>query len=304
MLRIFCIFIFTLQIMSCNSQSVIVPFQCNDKGQLCVTIHINKKPVTGIFDTGAQISSIRLNDSEEAGISLSNKSINALYPAITQDTCLSKVYNSTHIEIGGINTIKAIDFINTPEIVNQTIIGFDIINQFCWLFDFKTMRLTLSNDPLNFNKDSCIILPYTIDDYNMICTINIGNRVQLNKVKSNSYIILDRISIDTGAHNTAVVHGDTISNILTISNEISLGRFTYNDINIEELVIIPQNKKYNMLSQTANSNIPYFSGYINISKQYQWYRKFNFDGILTLGEKSNYSQIYFDTKSQIIYLKK
>lgn len=302
--RLFYIFIFTLQIVSCSSQSVIVPFKCNSKGQIQVTLQINGKSVTGIFDTGAPISSIQLKDSENIGMTLSDKNIGVVYPAIVKESFFLPIYNSTYIKIGGLKTLKGISFTKAPEIFDQTIIGMDIINQFCWLFDFKTMQLTLSKNPLNFNTKNSIRIPYIFDEFNMICSINIGNKVQLNNTESNSVIILEHILIDTGAHNTAVVKGDTVSNVLTISNITSQGKFMYNGVDIEELIIIPRQKKYDMFSKRADSNIPYFSGYINISADYQWYTKFNFDGILTFGKQSNYSQIYFDTKNQIIYLKK
>lgn len=302
-----------LLLVGCTQQAVKLPFECNHRGQMYVTLTVNQKKISGVFDTGAAVSIIHEEKVVEVNLKESGEVREMIFPGLGIDTVLAKLCSPVHVFFNELRTSQKISFYTSPKEVGMTIFGLDLIQQFCWLFDFEQMKVTIAPDTICFEAANCIPIPYKIEDFNMLCSINLGRFIQIEPqlnqsdtsgayTDENNRLIVNNILIDTGAHGFQMIRDSLIPNVLTLPDEIPGYKFKVGDEYVDESSFIPEDKNYQLFFND-NSSPPRYSGYFNFSKSFASYIQHGYNGILPLGKQSNYSQIYFDTKNQVIYLR-
>ncbi len=252
-------------------------------------------------------------EAADAGLKRSGEGIDLAFPGLGIDSIGSEIYRPVYVRFGDLRSPKKISCSKSPKEVGMTIFGLDVINQFCWLFDFQRMEVTISADTIPFDNTRCVKIPYTIGGENMLCPIVLGKVIQWEQSRSlpdrpgvvideNNRLIVNDILIDTGAHGFTMIRDSLIPNVLMMPNELPGGKFKIGGNYLDHAVLIPHAKDSSLFYNDGQSP-PQFSGYIDFSKDFAGHLRYGYNGILPLGKQSNYSQIYFDTRRRAIYLK-
>lgn len=287
---IFMIVFFT---SSCFSQkSYQIEFTHDKGGHIIVPLFVNGVEIQGVFDTGAQGSVITNEDASRLGIIRSADSI-ALWAPFFHNSS-SKVLKSVAetVVVGQIESRNKVSFNITSKLGNLAWWGYDIIDQYCWLFDFKTNRATISTESLAINTDGFVAIPYQKEDSTYITSIKIDS------------LIINRLMIDSG-----------ISWIKYQNEKYSIGLFLAKTQNNNNPITVAPRKKEDISKITdmhfpfsadtiGNSTIPLYRGIFALWDREKHHNVLSLNGHISLCYGIGYRYMYIDTKNQIIYLKK
>lgn len=269
----------------------IIKFKYDEFGHTIIPISIGGKSIEGTFDSGSSCSYINEGDLSAIGLRSYGDSTFVISPNFDTIPIKRPKTDAIHFNVGNAKARRKITFSVNSDNFQNRIWGNDVIDQFFWKFNFQKMEATISNRPIKIDTTNCIAIHYEkYDDINLnICSLYLGDE----------NIKVDSLLIDTGGG--IVRHLDKKYPIFL-------------NLYYSQQIIDSLNKKYSRLNndKSLSTDLPFkklgestpafYTGMIRIMNNKKI--DININGILILGNIGHFSQMYFDTENQIIYLKK
>ena len=137
---LFSLILISILCTQCKSVDYVeIPFKTSKVGHIIVPLKVNGVDINGVFDTGAQGSSISNSDFINTGLKLQPDSLLCEFPFLHKGKEFTlPVTKPKKIGIGKIRSKEKLAFTVQPDNLNISLWGNDVINQFCWYFNFKT----------------------------------------------------------------------------------------------------------------------------------------------------------------------
>lgn len=272
----------------------IVKFRCDEFGHTIIPILIGDISFEGIFDTGSSCSFINENDLSLTHLNLCSDSVFVFNKTNKAQVKCSRT-NLSHIRVGNMKSSSRIRMSINESGGQPRIWGNDVIDQYYWQFDYNKMEAIISKQPIRMDTTDCVVIHYKkYDGANInICSLYLGDEDAK----------VDSLLIDTGGG--IVMHSEKMYPIIV-------------NLYYSKRIIDPLNSKYQRLSsdRSLSTDLPFktdivtsgegvtafYTGMIRVLNEKRI--PLNINGILVLGNIKKFSLAYFDTKNQIIYLKK
>lgn len=271
-----------------------VEFYHSKKGQIIVPLLINGVEIKGVFDTGAPNTYFIKSDLEKTKLPLLREKSRVWFPLLYDRPFDANRTEEVDVVIGKMKTPKKISIMSTTGIdKGMTVWGNDIIDQFCWLFDFNANTVTVSKDTIPITVNEFVRIPYHKNGNLNICSINLNGQT------------FDGLILDSGL--IWAKHNGKEYSICLYLSERQNGK--------DSIGVAPQEKSlkfgkcnysFPFLNDTINNtDIPIYCGLFALQN---WNKEndlvYNPNGYISLCYGLGYSMMYLDTRNQIVYLKK
>jgi hypothetical protein len=288
-----CVVLFVFIPISCKNtnKSTVCNLKYTNAGHILIPITIENKTIDFVFDTGSSSSLINIDDTANLDLSLvgGTQKVKTLYKEIECSITEKKSFKINNT-LSGAKT----QFL----MKNLNIAGVDIINLFCWHFDFKKQKVNIYKGNVDIMFDNYIELPYYWDGKYMLTSLTLNDYV-----KCNAFIDLGcSITNEYGDRACCVLRffsknsGETHK--ITEKLSYNLKEFKRNEILYGDDKFITDIFIYDSLK--INNYI--MSNCMIILNEYYKYSKNDYP-LLTLDFFKQFEQMYIDTEHYTIYLK-
>ena len=299
MLRISCV-ILILLLTCCENDTVVKDFYVTEVGHIYVPLQCNGVEMYGLFDTGAPCMVVVDSLFDRFELEKEDTTIQISFPNTSSQWFRSTRSKPVYVYMDDLKARQKLSFFTKSNMITFStplILGLELIEQFHWLFDFTTMKVTISENELAFDaKNSVKLVYYKTDGLYICCDLKLNKSIRR---REDGNIILDKILIDTGGG--AMEAMDTIfKTYLAVRNQVYNNSFYWRDKEIKDLVFLP-NELEDIFLERDSSSILEYNGFT-------WIKEISddstYNGRLSLGYIGIYKQMYINTDEQVIYLKK
>lgn len=271
-----------------------VEFYHSKKGHIVVPLLVNGVEIKGVFDTGAPNTYFVKSDLKKTKLPLLGEKSQVWFTFLNDKPFDADRTEEVDVVIGKMKTPKKISITSTTDMdKGMTVWGNDIIDQFCWLFDFNVNTVTVSKDTIPITVNEFVRIPYHKNDNLNICSINLNGQ------------IFDGLILDSGL--IWAKHNGKEYSICLYLSERQNGK--------DSIGVAPQKKSLKF--GKCNYSFPFFNDTINntdipiycgLFALQDWNKGndlvYKPNGYISLCYGLGYSMMYLDTRNQIVYLKK